>query len=798
MILQRFKQRFSRNIERAQYQAIQLVSVKRTYLERRDKGRFRELVDIPKEIHLSNEQVTAATSHARETLVVAGAGSGKTFVLVGRAKYLVNSQRANPDSVLMLAYNKDAAEELSTRTKASDIQVLAKTFHGFGLSLIRREGERTGVAFGDDGEIANFLAKVMEDGLDDGAKQELSKYFWREMVPTRAYNDFKDLNEYAAYVKATIPRTLNDETVKSHGEWLIANFLYANQIEYSYEKLYDKGSGREKHLPDFVVRQKGKLPVWIEYFGIDRQGGVAPGIDLTVYNESIAWKMNVHKSNGTSLIDLYFYDLIEESLLEKLGKALRANGYELQPLSPKQILKQANQIGYESRFLRLCEQFLGHVRAKRLGPMELSTLAVESRDKAFVNVFNYFLKAYENELEKKKLPDYAELIHGAADRIESGDYSVKFTHVLVDEFQDISADRSRLLAAMQRARPTLELTCVGDDWQSIYRFGGSDVSIMREASKPKRHRKRVDLTNTYRLPQQIADISRDFVLQNPLQLEKKVVSQSDLGVEGQVIFHWDTEQKEHEENLKLVIERMGSVAKDPSLTLMILARYTSNLPNKKFVEGLWEGPVSLRSIHAAKGLEADCVVVMDLVQDFRGFPSTIEDDPVMQLVMPDKDLHEHGEERRLFYVAITRALREVHLISPISAPSLFASEMLDRKQGKHVGIDMTKNRKCPVCKVGRIFVSAKARGSYCSNIPLCDFRAPKCLECEKPMVMTGKKVERYLCPDHPKFSYKDCYVCDWGVLIPRTNSVTKEEFFSCHTWSKTRCKGVSGVLSAME
>ena len=110
MILQRFKQRFSRSIERAQYQAIQLVSVKRTYLERRDKGRFRELVDIPKEIHLSNEQVTAATSHARETLVVAGAGSGKTFVLVGRAKYLVNSQRANPDSVLMLAYNKDAAE----------------------------------------------------------------------------------------------------------------------------------------------------------------------------------------------------------------------------------------------------------------------------------------------------------------------------------------------------------------------------------------------------------------------------------------------------------------------------------------------------------------------------------------------------------------------------------------------------------------------------------------------------------------------------------------------------------------
>ena len=107
----RFKQRFTRKIETAQYQAIQLVSVRRSYLERRDKGRFRELVDIPAEITLSKEQVIAATSHAKETLVVAGAGSGKTFVLVGRAKYLVGSERTTEDQILMLAYNKDAAEE---------------------------------------------------------------------------------------------------------------------------------------------------------------------------------------------------------------------------------------------------------------------------------------------------------------------------------------------------------------------------------------------------------------------------------------------------------------------------------------------------------------------------------------------------------------------------------------------------------------------------------------------------------------------------------------------------------------
>jgi DNA helicase-4 len=786
----RLRQRFTRRIERAQFSAIQLVSIKRSYLEKRDKNRFRELVDIPKDIQLSDEQVTAATSHARETLVVAGAGSGKTFVLVGRAKYLVNSQRAEAKAVLMLAYNKDAAEELSTRTKASDIDVTARTFHGFGNSVIKQEGERTGVAFGDDGEIASFLTKVMEKELDEVAKNELATYFWREMVPTRPYKDFKDLNEYAAYVRATIPRTLRDETVKSHGEWLIANFLFANKIDYAYEELYDVGTARERHAPDFVVWQKGKPRVWIEYFGTDRQGGVAPGISAAAYSEGIAWKKNVHQTNKTVLIDLYYYELLEDRLLDKLESSLRAFGYELNPRTPKEILEQANAIGYQSRFLHICEQFLGHVRAKRLGTSEVAALALDSRDKAFVEVFNYFLHAYEEELKRKKLPDYAELIHGAADRIASGEYPFNYTHVLVDEFQDISADRSRLLKTMQAAKLKLELTCVGDDWQSIYRFSGSDVSIMREASKPKRHRKRIDLTNTYRLPQHIADISREFVLRNPLQLEKKVNSQSDLGIEGEVIFHWDTEQGQHHENLELVIGRIGGAAQDPTLSLKILSRYTNNLPKRKFVEELWEGPVTVSSIHGAKGLEADYVIVMDLVQDFRGFPSTIEDDPVMRLVMPDKDLHEHGEERRLFYVALTRALREVHLISPISAPSLFATEMLDRKQGKHIGVDPTKNSKCPVCKVGRILVSANKRGSYCSNIPLCDFRAPKCAECEKPMVMTGNKTGRFICPEHPQMAHRDCHMCDWGVLIPRINSYTNQEFFSCHTWAKTRCKGV--------
>jgi DNA helicase-4 len=808
-MLERFKQRFSRKVESAQYQAIQLVSVKRSYLERRDKNRFRELVDIPAEITLSEEQVIAATSHAKETLVVAGAGSGKTFVLVGRAKYLVGSERTTEDKILMLAYNKDAAEELSRRTKASGISVTAQTFHGFGNSVIKAPGERTGVVFGDSGEVSKFLAHQLKHELDEDSKNELAKYFSQELVPYRDFEDFESLNEYAAYVRATIPRTLMDEQVKSHGEWLIANFLFSNSIPYSYESLYEEGkSAKDRHKPDFSIWEKGKSPIWIEYFGTDRSNSVAPGISKEGYLEGIKWKREVHEKNSTILVELYYYDLKEGNLLKKLEAALKQNGVKLEPKSADEILRQANEIGYDSRFLKVCEQFLGHVRANRLSPPELSQLASsQERDKTFISVFNQFLSAYENELARLKLPDYAELIHGAADAISKSEYEFGFTHVLVDEFQDISSDRNRLIESMKLANPKLEVTCVGDDWQSIYRFSGSDVSIMREASKPRMIRKRIDLTATYRLPQVIADISRTVILKNPLQLEKNVFSKSDLNVPGKVVTHWDMEQKENQENLLRVIERIGDDSEDPSKSIRVLARYVSNLPGgfplntkkhiesaTKFVEQNWEGPVEVSSIHAAKGLEADYVVVMDMVQDFRGFPSTIEDDPIMRLVMPEKDLHQHGEERRLFYVALTRARRETHLISPISAPSLFTLEMLKDGLGVHVGLDHSKNRECPSCKSGRILVSKSVGGSYCSNIPLCDFTSPSCLKCQKPMSYTSER-ERFRCENHPDALYMPCSVCHWGVLIPRKYkskySGTEEVFFSCHTWTKTRCKGKS-------
>jgi DNA helicase-4 len=393
-----------------------------------------------------------------------------------------------------------------------------------------------------------------------------------------------------------------------------------------------------------------------------------------------------------------------------------------------------------------------------------------------------------NDLEQ---PDFAEQIHGAADSINNGEYLFDFTHVLVDEFQDISFDRFRLLNAMQTANPKIEMTYVGDDWQSIYRFGGSDISIMRDVSKPTMKRKRVDLDATYRLPQNIADISSQFILKNPNQLEKKVVSKSEIENLGNIYIHWDTRYRDSINNVEQICTYIGDNAKNPEFSLRILGRYQSNLPKLNDIEEFWQGPIDISTVHAAKGLESDYVIVVDLVQDIRGFPSTIEDDPVLQMVLPNFEEFEHEEERRLFYVAITRSRIETHLISPMEKPSLFTLEMLEDNLGTHIGVPQDTKILCPKCSKGTII--KKNNNSYCSNIPTCEFFTPFCNECNKPMGYLGSNKQRYVCENHPKLIYENCNACSWGALVPRINSATKEVFFSCHTWKITSCRGKNKI-----
>lgn len=764
---------------------------KRSRTEKSDRTRFEEGFARWLPSPLTKSQVAAAVSRWPETLVVAGAGSGKTTLLLGRAKYLVESGRVQPGRILALAFNRSAAEELTERALRADVDIRAMTFHSFGNSVLNQDARVGGVAFGEEQEVAKFFTNQISASISLDPKRLLTRFFSEMLVPFREQSTFVTMADYAAFARA-IPLTLSNTRVKSHGEFVIANYLFARGIRFEYEAIYE-GKGRDQwHRPDFTVFGPRDSIIYVEYFGIDAEGNTAPFIDRDQYHLDMQRKRLTHLENETTLVELTYQDLRDGVLVKRLEKELNEREFSTEWKTGDELLAAANDVGYVNRFVRLCGSFLTHARARRITSSQLASMSTaDQRTKMFISIFAPFLAAYEAELSRLALPDFADMIHQAADKLISGQVDFPFDHVLVDEYQDISTDRSRLLEAMKTANPSAEFLFVGDDWQSINRFAGADVALMRRFKHKSIDQKTARLAETHRFPQSLADVSSAFIQKNPHQIRKTVVSTNASLSRETLHVHTDTNSSNRLSGIKRVVDLIGE-ANDGQATLLVIARYNSNLPQRSDIQRFWRGPLDIRSIHRSKGSEADYVIVVDLVQDFRGFPSTIEDDPILALVMPDAETFLYAEERRLMYVALTRARVECHLIAPLDEPSLFAVELIGNYQETAHGFSKLDMSRCPVCTSGFLTQSARDGGTHCSNSPYCVFRAPKCEICrDQRLHSTSVGPMRFSCVNHPNHTFSTCPLCGWGILVKRRGKYG--EFKGCSNFSVTGCKGkVSG------
>jgi DNA helicase IV len=766
------------------------LSAKYRHLQRNDKRRFGVGFKNWLPNQLTETQILAITSHFPKTFVVAGAGSGKTTLLLGRAKYLVESGRTSPERILALAFNKSAAKELAVRAQKIGVPLNAQTFHGFGNAILNSNGRLGGVAFSNDQEIENFFIREVKKALENDSQRRLLNFFCEMLIPFREQENFKSIKEYNTYAKA-IPVTFANERVKSHGELIIANYLFQHGVSYRYEQIYDHGSRNDWHKPDFTIESSNET-FYIEYFGVDRKGDTAPYVDREKYNLEIAKKRATHLNNQTTLIELTYQDLRDGVLIQKLEAVLRELGVTEQWRTESELIRAANEIGYVSSFVKLCQAFLSHARARRLSSQQLKLLAHgDKRTSAFLEIFSEFLEHYEAELSESGLPDFSAMILDASDMIFNQRADFPFDHVLVDEYQDISADRQCLIDAMSVANPKTEFLYVGDDWQSINRFAGADISILRRASRRGLLRRTFRLAETHRFPQSLADISSQFIQKNPDQIKKSIVSTNPSNETDTLFIHTDTHEDDHLNNLKKVISRIGPTS-DTECALLIVARYKDNLPALKDVAALWNGPIDIRSIHSSKGAEADYVIVMDLVQDWRGFPSTITDDPILELVLPESEKYPYAEERRLFYVALTRARVACHLIAPLDNPSLFTEELIRDKTGTVRGPSNAELQLCPLCRSGILMDNKRSGGTRCSNSPTCIFKSPWCEECCKPMRANSTNPMTYECVGGNHSNLLTCPKCGWGVVVKKTGRFG--EFQTCSNYFAIGCDGRNSAL----
>lgn len=755
--------------------------------------RWKDFFDTIESKPLTPEQRLSVVVDEDATLVLAGAGSGKTSVISAKAAYLVKAGIRPPEEILLLAFAKNAAEEMSERVEArSGVPIVARTFHALAYDIIGQvDGSKPPLAdhATDDLAFTNLIKQILKDLVhtQSDVSKAIIQWFAHFLVEPKDEWDFKTKHEFYSHLEKQDLRTLQGEKVKSYEELQIANWLYENGIEYEYEPDYEHKlpkSGRRDYCPDFRLTESG---VYIEHFGVRRQrmpdGNdrllTASFIDRDRYLADMTWKREVHAAQQTTLIETYSYERQEGHLLVKLGEKL-APHVTLNPRPIETIFDNVVALNQVDVFTQLLATFLRKFKSGGYTAADCEAKAqrlnLGKRAEAFLSVFIPVFAEYQRRLGGRI--DFEDMILRAAQYAETGRYISPFRHILVDEFQDISQSRARLVKALKAQHPDTRIFAVGDDWQSIFRFAGSDIHLMRHFGQefggtfdgqPGIHRT-VDLGRTFRSIDQIAFAARTFVLKNPAQLSKQIVP-AGKATEPAIKIVMTAKSEDALKLAEVLAEISGKAEATKVASVLLLGRYRLLEPAMADLKRRFPRlRINFKTIHASKGLEADHVILLNADSGRMGFPSEIVDDPLLALVSPEEELFENAEERRVMYVAMTRARHTLTILASKSRPSAFVTELgKDSSYGVASAADsQTMAHECSECGGRLLDVRGKdGRTSYrCEHDQHCGNTLPACPSCGVglPVRSTGSTEARCGC----NASYHPCPQCKGGWLVDRS------------------------------
>ncbi len=638
---------------------------------------------------LTEGQRLSAVVDEDAVLVVAGAGMGKTSVVTAKVRYLLRSGLAKPHEILVLAYNKSAASELNQRIAAicGGPAPEVRTFHSKGYQIAKQRfevgPEVSVLARGDN--LRNWVANRLNRLLDDPRTRQAALGFATTFGGKGLISRFDEPGDFP---------TLQGWIVRSRQEQSVSDWLHLNGYRAEYEKRYAEDL-TISYNPDWTLAEG----VYLEHFGIDRQKNTRPGVDAADYLRHMAWKEDVHKANGTIMLRTFSFQFQEQTWQQALSAQLAGLPRKAPDWDPRRG-EAAETIGrYVREAAAVCARFLELAKNAGMDPLAIpiapdADSSLRDRLSLFLPIFERLADEYQRELQETESIDYADMCNLAIKEIDQGDFNSRYKYILVDEFQDITRSRAEMLAALQRSSPGCRVFAVGDDWQSIYRFGGSDLPIMTDqfeqwfgtAATTK-------LDVSFRYTPSIARVASEFVNANPDQIPKNVEASQPEDPPGIVAVHYRPASRRSRRRStraarpSLSLERaMEVVAADidsdiarrgrtSGATVLLLARQGKWAEYQQRLQPS-RATVSFSTIHSAKGLEADYAVVIGLTSGRDAFPSDIADDPVLGAVRSSKQEMPFAEERRLFYVALTRAKRRAYLLVDEDDPSPFAVEVL--------------------------------------------------------------------------------------------------------------------------
>ncbi|WP_372738206.1 UvrD-helicase domain-containing protein [Neptunomonas sp.] len=722
---------------------------------------YQALFDRIESNPLTEKQRQACIIDDDNNLVLAGAGTGKTSTMVGRVAYLLDSQQASGHEILMLAFGKKAALEMRDRVaeKLGNTSVSAWTFHVLGQMVIASvEGQKPAISplATDEKLLNNQVNQWFSDLLEKpDYKESTLKYFEKHLFPEANPFDFATQGEYFNYIRANEIRTLKGEDVTSFEGCLIANWLFAMGIEYNYQPSYLESNARtpdfKQYKPDFYLTEFG---IYIDHLGIDREGNTAPYIDKDSYHAGIQWTRQLHSKHATRLIETYHYEQREECLLSNLESKLASMGVLFEPLPADSVLHTLREFGAIDQFSVLLSSLLKRYRANCYMPGELERLAdhleTTGQLKAAMDLLRPIIEQYEALLASNNEIDFEDMIAKAIGYIEEGAFTSPWSYILVDEFQDISQPRARLVKALRDSRKGTSLFCVGDDWQAIYRFTGSDVGLTTGFESLFGPTQITSLDKTFRFNNSINEVASQFVMQNPSQVKKQITTHNLVQAPAVSLVMKPITNNGILKHLVEILEKISGMARQGAC-VYLLARYHFRLLEPDQLAQLKRSVPALKieqhSFHASKGKEADYVVILGLDNAKNGFPSRKLIDPLLNVLLPTEEPYPDAEERRLFYVAMTRAKHRCYLLTDMNKTSDFVKELLADNYAIEVNeFDteasqlMAPEQECPSCKTGTLVKRKGPYGSFiaCSNYPLCQHKKSTCPQCSADMQTSGR------------------------------------------------------------
>lgn len=738
-------------------------------------NRYSWLFDTVESKPLTAAQRRACVINDDHNLVLAGAGTGKTSVMIGRVGYLLAAGLAAPDSILLVAYNRDAAQELRERAAqrlgamARADQLTIKTFHALGVELIAEaEGIRPSVSplVQDGHALARFVTGLLNELLRDPAyAAKFIEYGFDRHEPHRSIFDFGSLEEYERELARLDLRTLRGERVKSYEEVRIANFLTRNGVEYKYEEPFLIPTASRQHRqyrPDFTIPREtpGEGRLFLEHFGVDPRGNPPPFFDEASarrYREQMTWKRDLCQQHQLLLIETYSYEFQTGNVFEQLTARLAAHGVHCKARTQTECLDILRDAGIVTGTAEYFATLIPLVREHALDATQvrsrISAMPDYERVRAGLlwDLLQPIVSQYTAHLQQRGEIDFAEMVHRATEYVRSGRSRSPFSHLLVDEFQDISAPRAGLILALARGRPDSTVFCVGDDWQSIYRFAGSDIRYTSEFGRQVGIGTTTALDQTFRFNDQIGRVASDFVMRNPKQVKKDIASL--VSVDRPAVSLVAT--AEPLLALDAVLKRIDGWAerKGTEYSVYVLARYWYQLePLKRtFTRShrdrlphlTW---IELSTVHGVKGREADFVVVIGLEEGRNGFPADKPVDSFQEMFLPPREAFPFAEERRLFYVALTRAKHRVYLLYDAVTHSPFIRELKSHGYpvesqelgGGFIQVHMPVVH-CPRCETGEIRPKSGSAGTFygCHRFPACRYRERGCGSCGGLLLRVG-------------------------------------------------------------